>query len=213
MTAINGYGSGGFVTRLVGDNDCLCSLSRIQCKLIITVKNNLLAVHCYSVNIFLRDSNGLCRTIGLAVFNTGDNGNGCVKHHTICIDIYCVSACIGQFCINYILVIGIDTKRRAICREGHFCKLVFGKCLIAQQIFDCDLFAAVVIGGNGYRLRILEEQIEGNIVKESFPTVFSNLNFACRCCIIKPQSRNRRIGCWHGKGGACTGSVGKAASV
>ena len=194
MAVINCYGNSGFVARLVSDNDCLCSISRIQCKLIIAVKSNLFAVHCHGVDIFLRDRNGLCRTIGLAVFNTGDNGNSCVKHHAICIDICYVSACIGQSGINYILVIGIDTKRRAVFREGHFFQLVFGKLLFAQQIFDCNRFAAVVIGSNCYRLRILEEQSEGNIIEESFPTVFSNLDFVCRRC---------RVSYGNGKGYIC----------
>ena len=44
-------------------------------------------------------------------------------------------------------------------------------------------------------------------------SVRSNLNRLARVDAILPVCRDRRIGCGHGEGGACAGSVGEAASV
>ena len=45
--------------------------------------------------------------IGLAVLNAGDNGDCCVQHDAVCVNVGNVSAGIGQFCINNILVMGL----------------------------------------------------------------------------------------------------------
>lgn len=113
-----------------------------------------------------------------AGFNAGDNGDCCVQHDAVCVNVGNVSAGIGQFCINNILVIGIDTERCGICRKGHSRKFRFGKRLFAQQVFNCHRLAAVVSGRNSYRLRILKEQTEGDGVEERFPTVLADFDFA-----------------------------------
>ena len=164
----------------------------------VFIKADFRAVHLHGADIFFGNRHRLCCAIGFAGFNAGDNGDCCVQHDAVCVNVGNVSAGIGQFCINNILVIGIDTERCGICREGHSRKFRFGKRLFAQQVFDLNRFAAVVRSGNGYHLRILKEQIEGDGVEERLPAVFGNLDFACRHCNITPLSRDRQILGGHG---------------
>jgi len=198
VSVVHGYDNPCFIACLVGHNNRLLTACGRENKLTVFIKDDFRTVHLHCADIFFVNGNSLCRAIGFAGFNAGDNGACSVKHNTVCVNVGNVSAGIGQFCINNILVIGIDTERCGICRKGHSRKFRFGKRLFAQQVFNCHRLAAVVSGRNSYRLRILKEQTEGDGVEERLPVVFGNLDFACRCCNITPLSRDRQILRRHG---------------
>ena len=198
MAVIYGHSNPCFISCLIGHNNRLLTACGRENKLTVFIKADFRAVHLHGADIFFGNHHRLCCAIGFVGFNAGDNGDCCVQHDAVCVNVGNVSAGIGQFCINNILVIGIDTERCGVCREGHARKFRLGKHLIAQQVFDLNRFAAVVRSGNGYHLRILKEQIEGDSVEERLPVVFSNLDFACRHCNITPLSRDRQILGGHG---------------
>ena len=187
MPVVDRYGHFGCVARLVGDNDSLLAVCRREDKAAVFVKRDLCAVYGDGIHIFLGDRNRLCCTIGFAGFNAGDNGDCCVQHDAVCVNVGNVSAGIGQFCINNILVIGIDTERCGVRCEGHAVKLRFGKLFSRQQIFDRYRLTAVVGCGDRHRLRVLKEQPEGDVVEERFPTVLADFNFARGLFAVFPQ--------------------------
>lgn len=125
------YGYCSFILCFVGNNDCLCTLCRIQRKLIVCIECNLCAVYFHTFNIFFRNGNRLCFTVGLAVFNAGNYGSNAIKHNDLGINVCYIAACVGQLCINNILVTGVDTKHLGVCGKGCTCKFRFVQFLIA----------------------------------------------------------------------------------
>ena len=200
MPVVYRYGHFGGVARLIGDDDSLLAVRRREDKAAVFVKRDLRAVYGDGVYILLVNGERLCLAIGLAVLNAGDNGDCSVKHDAVCVNVGSVSAGIGQFCINNILVIGIDTERCGICRKGHSRKFRFGKRLFAQQVFNCHRLAAVVSGRNSYRLRILKEQTEGDGVEERLPAVFADLDFAGGLFAVFPLCGDCDAFGGHGRG-------------
>ena len=79
VSVIYCYGYRGSIARLVGDNDCLCTICRIQCKLIFLIECNLSPVYSYFINsVIIRHSHSLCRAVGLAVFDARNDRLRCV---------------------------------------------------------------------------------------------------------------------------------------
>ena len=77
----NHFGRG--IVCLVGNNNCLCTLRRTQCKLIVFIKCNFCAVYCHAVNICFVNGYRLFFTVSLAVFNTGNDRSSRIKHHSV----------------------------------------------------------------------------------------------------------------------------------
>ena len=115
MSVIDCHGHRGFIACLVGGNDGLCALCRIQCKLIVCIECNRCAVHFYTFNIFFCNGNRLCFTVGLAVFQSFDNRSSRIKHNTRSVDVCYISAFIGKLCVNYILIVGVNAKQIVVC--------------------------------------------------------------------------------------------------
>ena len=123
MAVIYCYGDRGLIARLVGDNDCLCTLCRIQCKLIACIECNLCAVYFHTFNIFFRNGNRLCFAIRLAVFQSFDNRSCRIKHNSVGGNVGNIAGKVGKPCINHIFIIGIDTEFISVCGKGCACKV------------------------------------------------------------------------------------------
>ena len=208
MSVIYRYGNfSRYIARPVGGNDCLFTI-RGQSELIVRVECNISTVYGYACNIFFRDCNRLRFAVCLAVFNARNHGGCSVKHYSLGAQIFHIAACIGQLCINHILVIGVDTERSIVFGKACACKLLFAQCPVTQQITDCDRFAAVVACRDCYRLRILEEQPEGDFIQDAAPFVFADTDFACGSGNILPlcrkcDTRDRFGGSKTSVGGVC----------
>ena len=130
MPVVDRYAHFGGVARLVGDNNPLLAVRRREDKAAVFVKRDLCTVYGDGIHIFLGDRDRLCRTIGLAVFYTGNNGACAVKHDAVRANAVHVARRIGQFDIDNVFVIGVNAERCGVRCEGHAVKLRFGKLLI-----------------------------------------------------------------------------------
>ena len=97
MAVIYGHSNPCFISCLIGHNNRFLSACGGKSKLTVFIKADFRAVHLHGANIFFGNHHRLCCAIGFAGFNAGDNGDCCVQHDAVCVNVGNVSAGIGQF--------------------------------------------------------------------------------------------------------------------
>ena len=120
--------------------------------------------------VLLRKAYRFCDCLGISVNHHAvgvDNGD--IAAHIRYADINkCFSARLNvEICLMFII-------KRKLCPAACNCVLT-GKCRFRQKVLDLVDTAAVIFSCHAHRLRLFEEQSEGNPVKEIFECICVNI--------------------------------------
>ena len=130
MSVIDSHGHFSLVSCLVGYNNGLFAISRRKSKFPVR-EGNSCSVHGDAVNILFINRNRLRFTIGLAVYNAGNQRINIIQNNAVGIDIAGVTGAIGQLCVDHIFVIRFNVKRTRVCSKYAGVQFVNGKFLVA----------------------------------------------------------------------------------